>query len=360
MRFVMLYHSLVSDWNHGNAHFLRGVASELLSRGHDVSVYEPRDGWSYTNLVATQGLDPVRQFEARYPQLRSHLYDPINPNLDEMFDQADVVMVHEWNPPDLIAKVGEHRKRYGSYRLFFHDTHHRAVSSPDTMGLEALAHYDGVLVFGESLREMYAAQGWSSRVHVWHEAADTRIFHPCPNTQKAGDLVWIGNWGDGERTAELEEFLVNPSKALGLKTRVHGVRYPWSALAMLRSAGIEYGGWVPNYCVPSVFARYRMTVHIPRSPYRQQLSGIPTIRVFEALACGIPLICAPWDDREGLFEEGEDYLLANSGAEMQEMMSEVLGNEALRTSLIHHGIETIRSRHTCAHRVTELLEIVNG
>ncbi len=50
MRVVMFYHSLASDWNHGNAHFLRGVARELGRRGHDVRVYEPLDGWSATNL----------------------------------------------------------------------------------------------------------------------------------------------------------------------------------------------------------------------------------------------------------------------------------------------------------------------
>ncbi|MGH8174867.1 MAG: glycosyltransferase, partial [Steroidobacter sp.] len=46
MKFVLFYHSLVSDWNHGNAHFLRGVVSELLARGHAVDVYEPENGWS--------------------------------------------------------------------------------------------------------------------------------------------------------------------------------------------------------------------------------------------------------------------------------------------------------------------------
>ena len=43
MRFVLFYHSLLSDWNHGNAHFLRGIAGELQHRGHEVVVYEPRD-----------------------------------------------------------------------------------------------------------------------------------------------------------------------------------------------------------------------------------------------------------------------------------------------------------------------------
>src|ERR671938_432916 len=50
MRIVMFYHSLLSDWNHGNAHFLRGVAWELTGRGHTVDVLEPADGWSLTHL----------------------------------------------------------------------------------------------------------------------------------------------------------------------------------------------------------------------------------------------------------------------------------------------------------------------
>ena len=56
--------------------------------------------------------------------------------------------------------------------------------------------------------------------------------------------------------------------------------------------------------MPEVFARFRVTVHVPRRPYVEALPGIPTIRVFEALACGIPLVCAPWDDAEGLFTPG--------------------------------------------------------
>ena len=55
MKIVLFYHSLVSDWNHGNAHFLRGVATELIDRGHDVHIYEPANSWSRENLVAEYG-----------------------------------------------------------------------------------------------------------------------------------------------------------------------------------------------------------------------------------------------------------------------------------------------------------------
>ena len=50
MLFSLFYHSLISDWNHGNAHFLRGVCTELLARGHQVQVFERANGWSVRNL----------------------------------------------------------------------------------------------------------------------------------------------------------------------------------------------------------------------------------------------------------------------------------------------------------------------
>src|SRR5262252_4803960 len=97
MKFVLFYHSLVSDWNHGNAHFLRGVVSELLARGHAVEVYEPASGRSRAHLVAEHGLSPLREFEWRFPRLRSHTYDPDTIELDAALDGADVAIVHEWN-----------------------------------------------------------------------------------------------------------------------------------------------------------------------------------------------------------------------------------------------------------------------
>ncbi len=356
MRIVMFYHSLVSDWNHGNAHFLRGIASELLDRGHDVCVYEPANGWSYRNLVRNHGEQPVRDFETQFPNLRSERYDPATVDLDQVLEDADLVLVHEWNPPEWIAKLGAHRSRNRRYRLFFHDTHHRCVSDPRWIG--SLAGYDGVLAYGESLRSRYRENGCDVPVHVWHEAADTRVFYPRRSDSRCGDLVWIGNWGDDERTRELQEFLLCPARSLKLRATVHGVRYPETALAELENAGIRYAGWIANAKVPDVFAQYDMTVHIPRRAYREQLPGVPTIRVFEALACGIPLVSAYWNDCEHLFEPGKDFLMASDGREMTAMLAELERNEKLRSELAASGRAAIESRHTCRQRVDELLQIV--
>jgi spore maturation protein CgeB len=356
MRFVIFCHSIVSDWNHGNAHFLRGVGSELMARGHEVLFYEPRDAWSLRNLIANHGDTAITRFYRAYPRIVSCSYDPDTVDLDEALEGADVIIVHEWNSHEIVKRIGEHRARSRRYKLYFHDTHHRAVTEPESMSRYDLRHYDGVLVFGEVLRDVYLRRGWAREVWTWHEAADTRMFHPIQR-EKTDDLVWIGNWGDEERTAELNEFLIEPAKALSIRTRLYGVRYPESALMQLRDASIAYGGWLPNFDVPRAFAKSKLTIHVPRRPYLGALYGIPTIRPFEAMACGIPLISARWRDPEGLFSSGVDFLIANNGDEMKKYIRDLLNDPNMARELAMNGYRTIRARHTCAHRVDELMAI---
>ena len=316
MKLSLFCHSLISDWNHGNAHFLRGVVAELLARGHYVRVFEPRDGWSLQNLLADQGPAAVDRFHDAFPELESELYSLPELDLDRAFEGTDLVLVHEWNEPELVAAIGEHRRRAQSYALLFHDTHHRAATAPSEMEAFDLGQYDGVLAFGRVIRDLYLQKGWTERAWTWHEAADQRVFYPRDPAGDKADLVWVGNWGDEERSEELEEFLLGPARSLQLTGTVHGVGYPSEAVAAVKGAGLRYGGWLANHRVPDVFARHTLTIHVPRKPYVRALPGIPTIRVFEALACGIPLICAPWEDCEGLFRPHQDYLIAHVGSEM--------------------------------------------
>lgn len=358
MRFVMFYHSLISDWNHGNAHFLRGVATELMARGHHVDIYEPYDAWSLQNLVRDHGIDPLLEFQEFYPRLSSYRYDLDELDLDKALDGADVVLVHEWNDHELVRRIGKHRSGSSGYRVFFHDTHHRMVTDPKAMKAYDIESFDGVLAFGEVISELYRKRGWRGQVWTWHEAADTRVFGPRKISQRDGELVWIGNWGDEERTEELQMFLFEPATELNLKTCIHGVRYPAVAKMRLKAAGIEYKGWLPNFEVPDVFARFRVTMHVPRRPYVKALPGIPTIRVFEALACGIPLVSAPWNDAEGLFRTGTDFLVARNGSEMRQKLRMVLNDKSAAKEIASRGQETISARHTCAHRVDQLIQIV--
>ena len=357
MHFVFYTHSLVSDWNHGNAHFLRGVMRDLMSRGHSVLALEPVESWSRKNLLETQGPAAIERFGQDFPGLTARQYDAAFDH-EAAVDDADVVLVHEWTDPELVARLGRARRDGGRFTLMFHDTHHRAVSAEEDIAALTLQHYDVILAFGETLRQRYLKAGWGRQVVTWHEAADHVLFHPMPEIERERDLIWIGNWGDDERSAEIREFLIEPAGDLRLTGTVHGVRYPEDAVAAVRDAGLEHGGWIANVDAPRAFARHRVTMHIPRRPYVEALPGIPTIRMFEALACGIPLVSAPWEDAENLFRPDTDFLFARDGEDMRHLLTDILTDRSLAKDLERHGLETILARHTCAHRVDELLAVL--
>jgi spore maturation protein CgeB len=179
-------------------------------------------------------------------------------------------------------------------------------------------------------------------------------------SEKDADVVWIGNWGDEERTRELGEFLISPARALP-ETRfvVHGVRYPEQGLAVLKDAGIDFRGYLPNLKAPAVYGSSSLTLHVPRREYTNGLSGIPTIRVFEALACGVPLLCALWNDLEQLFRPGQDFICVPDGAAMKREISRLLRDPVARRQIAESGLQTVRERHTCAHRAKELTQILD-
>jgi spore maturation protein CgeB len=360
----MFYHSILSDWNHGNAHFLRGIVRELDAMGHEVAVYEPKNAWSLHHLIADHGTAPLMALYERYPFIQAHRYRLAHLDFEQALEGADLVLVHEWNERELVRRIARCHRRRGDFVLLFHDTHHRLVSRPDEMQQYKLDSFDGVLAFGESLRQLYLERALAERVWVWHEAADTALFRPQTPERMVNPLVWIGNWGDGERTQELQRFLYEPLRELNLRATIYGVRYPEEALRSLRAQGLQYAGWIPNFLVPQIFSQHRVTVHIPREYYVTHLPGVPTIRVFEALACGIPLICAPWEDTEGLFRPGKDFLIAENQQQMTDLLKAVLGQKDLASSLAKSGLETILQRHTCRHRAEELIgiyrQIVSG
>lgn len=357
MRIVLFAHSLVSDWSHGNAHFLRGLMRALQSRGHEVVGCEQGGNWSSTSLVEDHGHGPILEFTRLFHDLEVRTYQEgpgLMEALDELTRGADLVLVHEFNDPSVVGTLGEIRRRRDDFVLLFHDTHHRAASAPHEMAAFNLEHYDGILAFGESLAELWRTAFGRTRVWSFHEAADTTLFHPR-DAEKVEDVVWIGNWGDEERSREIRDYVVDSARSMpDLRFAVHGVRYPELAVAELGAAGIDFRGWIPNYRVPDAFARARMTVHIPRGPYLDRLPGIPTIRPFEALASGIPLISTPWPDTEGLFREGSDYVRVETPAQMRAAIRRLADDPEERLRIAESGLETIRARHTCDHRAEQL------
>ncbi len=360
LRLAYFAHTLRSDWNNGNAHFLRGLMRAMTQCGHEVTIYEPEREWSIDNLsTEVMGEDSLDTFLQIYADLDLQTYSPDQST--ELWHQrlrgVEIILLHEWNPPQLANMLLDLRDLVG-YKLLFHDTHHRASSSPQQIEQFGLLRFDGIVAFGNALRSIYRNRFGVERVWTLHEGADITVFHPRPEIARKPELVWIGNWGEGERAAELQEFLITPAAALRpiASTKIYGVRYPTEGLDALRNAGVQYGGYLANLDAPAVFAAAGVTAHVPRRQYSVEMKGIPTIRVFEALACGIPLVSAPWQDTDSLFREG-DFRWASNSSEMIDALKELLLDTVAAEEQAARGLETIRAHHTCAHRASELTAI---
>ena len=299
MRIIYLTHSLRSCWSHGSAHFLRGVLRELAALGHDVVACEPEVAVSLSDLLGDPGSS--EQAAAAEPFFRTYDPDADLETLEALVEGADLVIVHQWNRPELVARIGRIRARGGPFLALFHDTHHRALTAPEDLRPCNLPAYDGVLASGISLVEAYKRMGWGEQVFAWREGADTSVFQPPEEESDREGLAWIGDWADGERLAELKDILVRPAREAGLPIDVFGVRFSDRAKRALRRAGVRCHGWLPNAKTSEVLASHLATVQIPRRLSASLLPGGPPIRMFEALACGIPLVAAPWSDSEGLF-----------------------------------------------------------
>ena len=107
LRIAYFAHSLRSDWNNGNAHFLRGLIRALGRMGHTVTCFEPRTGWSIDNLrTEPDGEKSLEQFVQLYSDLDLQAYDPHAP--EELWRDrlrgTDIVILHEWNPPALAKR----------------------------------------------------------------------------------------------------------------------------------------------------------------------------------------------------------------------------------------------------------------
>lgn len=346
---VLFCHSMLSDWKNSEASFLRGVATELAVRGHGLRIFEPLDASSLHELVNDQGLAPLNDFQEYFPLLLPERFSPESLDLVSALADTELVLVAEGTEPGLVKRIGEHRRQSSHYRLLYHDSQHR--QEPD------LCNYDGALVAGKSLAEWYERRGLAQRTWTWPAAADVRIFKPQQYADSIGDLVWSGTWDSEARNDELREFLLRPIAELGLDAEVYGPRYSRRVQEEVERAGAGYRGWVASFLMPALYSRFRATVHLPRRALTQTLPGIPSAHLFEALACGLPVVSAPWHDLDELFRPGRDYLLAEDGVDMVDLLRRVLDDVGLADELAQAGRRTILEHHTCGHRVDELIAI---
>ena len=330
MRIVLFMGRPGPEERRGGSSFLRGVMRELKKLGHSFR---------------------VSRSQTRVSDLSKH-------ELERELEGANLVIADEWSSPELVARLGRHRKRSGSrYCLLFHDTHQRSLYERNESLRFDLRGFDGALVAGAALCRAYRRSGWREGCFVWHEAADAELLKPSAIEGQQEGLLWIGSGEGKERAGELEEFLFTPARRLGLRTSIFGLPAPDQAETAPTSGPFYFHGPASKVRLRSIYARHAVALHTPRRFARDELPALPTLRFFEALACGAPLVSSPWHDEEALFREGIEYLVARNGSEMEKFLRLLTNDRAAARTLSTAGLARIRARHTCRHRARELLAI---
>ena len=305
MRIVIFYHSLVSDWNHGNAHFLRGVvqrAARARPRGAGVRAarrLEPAEPAGRARATAPQRLVPPA-----YPRARAAIATSrLRSTSTRRWTAPTWCWCTSGTSPQLVRADRRapraHRALPPAVPRHPPPRRHRAGRD----GALRPAHYDGVLAFGDVIRDLYlrarlgrSAPGPGTRrpTRACSSRSPQRRARRRPGLDRQ-----LGRRGAHRRAARVPARAGARARACAPASTACATRS--SALRSSQRRASSTAAGCPTIEVPAVFARHRVTVHVPRRPYVEALPGIPTIRLFEALACGIPLVSAPWDDAEGLF-----------------------------------------------------------
>ncbi len=350
MRFVILGLSITSSWGNGHATTYRGLLRELHARGHEI-VFLERDLPFY---AAHRDLpDP--------PYARTELYRDL-PDLRERFAgvirEADFVIVGSYVPEGI--EVGAWVLETARATVAFYD-----IDTPVT--LELITRTGSAGYIDRALIPRYAMylsfcggptltrleQQWGSpRARPLYCAVDPALYSPLDAAALGGGTRWqLGYLGtySVDRQPSLESLLLEPARRLPDSAMiVAGPQYPpdvpWPA-------NVERVQHLPPHEHAAFYNRQDFTLNITRAAM-MEAGYSPSVRVFEAAACGVPIITDAWPGLESFFTPGEEILVASSAEDVVAHLG--TWDEAARRQIGERGRARVLGAHTATHRAAEL------
>ncbi|MFL6766105.1 MAG: GDP-mannose 4,6-dehydratase, partial [Sphingomicrobium sp.] len=341
MKVVVLGLSLSSSWGNGHATTYRALLNAFAKRGHDILFLERDVPWYREHRDIADPAYCRLEFYGSLEELR---------HWSEEIRSADAVIVGSYVPE--AVEVGGFVQRLARGTTAFYD-----IDTPVTLAKlrrrdfeylspELIAGYDLYLSFtgGPTLRRIEREFG-SPMARALYCSVDPDAY-PVLDVPKKWDLSYLGTYSD-DRQLTLEKLLIEPARRLpDLKFCVAGPQYP---------ANIE---WPPNveridHLPPSEHAQFyaasRYTLNVTRAEMIAA-GWSPSVRLFEAASCAIPVISDKWDGIESLFEPNRQIILADAGDDVVERLRSSTDDPAIGRA----ARARILSEHTASHRAEQL------
>lgn len=349
MKIVILGLSITSSWGNGHATTYRALVRGLASRGHDVLFLERDASWYADNRDLPEP-----------PYCRAQLYE----NAAELgrlhageIEAADLVVVGSYVPDG--AAVADVVLRLARGCTAFYD-----IDTPVTLAAlqqnaaeyverRQIPAFDLYLSFaGGPTLERLERQFGARRARPLYCSVDTELYYQDGSTERDIDLGYLGTYS-ADRQPMLEELLIGPAaRRQEARFVIAGPQYP---------ASIAYPSNVERIChlAPrehrAFYNRLRFTLNVTRRDM-VEAGYSPSVRLFEAAACGTPIISDDWPGLSAFLTPGREILIAHAARDVLSYLQDIPEAERARIGVLAR--ERVLQSHTSSHRAMELEEYV--
>ncbi len=346
MKIVILGLSITSSWGNGHATTYRGLVRELVARGHEVVFLERDKPWYANNRDLPHP-----------PYGETHLYGSVEELQTRFGDEvasADAVIVGSYVPEGVA--VGEWVVDTADGILAFYDIDtpvtlaKLAAGDEEYLSADLIACYDLYLSFtgGPTLQRIEDEYG-SPRALPLYCSVDPELYYPeRTDAPPRWMLGYLGTYS-ADRQPTLDCLLLEPARRdPALSMVVAGPQYPDDVRWPANVARVEH---LPPAEHRRFYNEQKFTLNVTRAEMIR-VGYSPSVRLFEAAACGVPIISDRWTGLDELFTPGEEILLADTAEETAALLRDVSDAEARQIG--ERARRRVLAQHTAAHRAQEL------
>jgi len=344
VKYVILGLSITSSWGNGHATTFRGLVKALVARGHDVLFLERDVPWYASHRdMPNPAYGRTALYEDREALQQRHAHE---------VRDADVVIVGSYVPEGVEVARWVFRTARGVTAFYDIDT---PVTIADLcagksgyLDRSIIPRFDLYLSFtgGPMLTRLEREFG-ARMARPLYCSVDPDLYGPVEAEQR-WLLGYLGTYSD-DRQPTVDELLFEPAKALAEGAFVvGGAQYPEGLSWPQNVTHIQH---VPPAEHPSFYARQRFTLNVTR---REMIRAghAPSVRLFEAAACGTPIISDAWQGIDEVLTPGREVLIAHSRNDVQTYLHDLSDRE--RNDLTARAQKRVLEQHTAAHRAIEL------
>jgi spore maturation protein CgeB len=342
MRLVVLGLTLSSSWGNGHATTYRALIKAFSERGHHVAFLERDQHW----YAAQRDLPDPDFCHLRF-------YDEVDDLtlFENLIAEADAVIVGSYVPDGTeIAKFVQRTAR-GITAFYDIDTPVTLASLRDGtceyLTPELIPSYDLYLSFtGGPTLDMLMSHYGSPAARPLYCSVDERAYR-LVEVPRRYDLGYLGTYSQ-DRQPALEKLLIEPARRRpDLRFAVAGSQYP---LGIDWPANVERLEHVPPHEHPAFYGACRFTLNITRADMIKA-GYSPSVRIFEAAACGTPILSDIWSGIDEILAPGQEIALVRDA---EEVLAWLGCNEARRQAMSEAARRRVLAGHTATHRAAEL------